>query len=187
MQQKPTLNASDLLANQDFTDLLGQLDEFKAPAAYNPPRGKNPKGGPGRLRRKPPESYPDHPAYVAPEKRPRGRPQGAVENRKEATKSSVMQQRIALEAGLREYIAHPERRKMLQEALDRILRVAAHGLEDKDSVAAARVLFDKLMGSVKQEEDTTQSGAPQIQIVIENATLKPPQPAIEAEFSEVKE
>lgn len=189
----PTLTAEQLLGPEEFADLLGTTaaQEFKPPAVYSPPRGTNPKGGPGRIRRKSPESYPDHPDYVAPPERGRGRPKGSksVSERKQATKSSVTQQRIALEAGLREYIAHPEQRQILSDALDRILRISAYGLEDKDAVAAARVLFDKLLSSVKQEDDATQREVPTVTIEIVNATVKPgaERPVIEVPFSEVKD
>lgn len=186
----PTLSAADLLGPEEFSDLLGATQEFKPPAVYNPPRGTNPRGGPGRKRTKPPETYPDHPDYVAPPDREVGRPKGSksmVPERKQATKSSVTQQRLALEAGLREYIASPKNRELLSAALDRILRISAYGLEDKDSVAAARVLFDKLLSSVKQEEDAVQGGAPTVTIEIVNATIKPAAPVIEAHYSEVKE
>jgi len=169
MPQKPTLNASDLLGREQFADLIGQTDgsEFKAPVVYDEPLE--------------PAEAPE------PEKRGVGRPKGSIAVRKSATKNSVMQQRLALEAGIRDFLVGPANRKMLEDAIDRILRVAAYGLEDKDSVAAFRVLSEKLLSSAKQEEDTAQSSAPQVTIVIENATIKAPQPAIEAEFSEVKD
>lgn len=115
-----------------------------------------------------------------------GRPRGRVDNRIAATKSSVMKQRLALEAGLRDYIAHPNRRKMLRDALDRIMRIAAYGIEDKDAVRAWAVLSDKLMSTAKQEEEASSNKAPEVRIVIENATIKQI-PVIEAVYTEVKE
>lgn len=116
----------------------------------------------------------------------RGRPKGSIAVRKQATKNSIMQQRIALEAGLRDYMEHPNRRILLRDAMDRILRVAAYGLEDKDSVSAMRVLLEKLMSTVKQEEEATGHAPPVIQIEITNATARVAPPAIEAQFTEVK-
>ena len=165
MKQKPTLTANDLLGPEEFADLIGETEgsEFSTTELVN-------------------NLVPAEPAKV-------GRPKGStsVSLRKMATKNSVLQQRLALEAGLRDFIAGPANRKMLEDAIDRILRVAAYGLEDKDSVAAFRVLSEKLLSSAKQDEDAAQGGAPQVTIVIENATVKKPQPAIEAEFSEVKD
>jgi hypothetical protein len=115
-----------------------------------------------------------------------GRPRGRVDNRVESTKSSVMKQRLALEAGLREYIAHPNRRKMLRDALDRIMRIAAYGIEDKDAVRAWAVLSDKLMSTAKQEEEAGSQKNQEITIVIENATVKK-LPVIDGIYTEVKE
>jgi hypothetical protein len=133
---------------------------------------------------------PDHPetdTRVEIEIRERvGRPKGRIDVRKSATKSSVTQQRLALEAGIRDYMAHPNRRKLLRDALDRLLRVAAYGLDDNHAVRAAAVLMEKFLSSAKQEEEISGSGPPQVHIVIENATARVAPPAIEAQFTEVK-
>jgi hypothetical protein len=101
------------------------------------------------------------------------KPTGKIRVRKQASKSGVMQQRLALEAGIRDYISHPKRLKIMRDALDRLFRIAAYGLEDKDSVAAGRVLFEKVMSSAKQEEEASRDAPPQVTIVIENATIRP--------------
>jgi len=155
-----------------FSELLG-IDEFQAPV----PVGEDSK----TLVPVDPEDYIERLA-----KGRGGRPRGRVDNRKGATKTAVMQQRLALEAGLRDYIAHPNRRKMLRDALDRILRIAAYGLEDKDAVRAWGVISDKLMSPAKQEEEASQSKNTEIKIVIENATVKA-LPVIEGEIIQVKD
>jgi len=100
------------------------------------------------------------------------KPSGKIKVRKMASKSGVMQQRLALESGIREYIAHPKRLRVMRDALDRLFRIAAYGLEDKDSVAAGRVLFEKLVSPAKQEEEVSRNDAPSVTIVIENATIR---------------
>ena len=133
---------------------------------------------------------PDHPetdTRVEIEIRGRvGRPKGTIAVRKAATRSSVTQQRLALEAGIREYAVHPNRRKLLRDALDRLFRIAAYGLDDNHAVRAAAVIFEKFLSSAKQEEEASGSAPPQVHIVIENATARVAPAAIDAQFTEVK-
>jgi len=119
------------------------------------------------------------------EKRKRGRPKGSVSVRKQATKSSVTQQRLALEAGIRDYISGSGRLEILRDAIDRTLRIAAYGFEDKDAVSAMRVLLDRLMATAKQEEEATGHAPPAVTIVIENATVKPAPKVVDAEYTEI--
>jgi hypothetical protein len=166
MQPKPT---------QNLDELLGIESEFHAPTVAEEP---------------PPEpdeaQFTDEVPEVEIVARRRGRPKGSINVRKQATKSSVTQQRLALEAGLRDYMEHPNRRLLLRDAFDRILRVAAYGIEDKDAISAMRVLLDKFMSTAKQEEEAAGNAPPQVHIVIENATARVAPPAIDAQFTEVK-
>lgn len=157
---------------QSLDDLLGIETEFHAPAVVEETEPEAPEE--------------QHDVEVYLKKGRGGRPRGSVNVRKQATKSSVMQQRLALEAGLRDYIEHPNRRLLLRDALDRLLRVAAYGLEDKDAISAGRVLFEKLMSTAKQEEEAAGTAPPQVHIIIENATARVAPPAIDAQFTEVK-
>ena len=118
------------------------------------------------------------------EARKLARPKGRIAPRKQASKSSLTQQRLALEAGIRDYMEHPTRTKLLRDALDRSLRIAAYGLEDKDAIAAFRVIFEKFVSSPKQDEEAAGAAPPQVTIVIENATVKPAPQAIDAEFTD---
>lgn len=156
---------------QNLDDLLGLNEvEFHAPAVVDDSETT--------------EEVEDTEEEVA--KRRGGRPKGSINVRKSATKSSVTQQRLALEAGLRDYMVHPNRRILLRDALDRLLRVAAYGLEDKDAISAGRVLFEKLLSTAKQEEEAVGNAPPQVHIIIENATARVAPPAIDAQFTEVK-
>lgn len=146
--------------------------EFNAPAVIEPEEPDEP------------EEQHDVEAYHANGRR--GRPRGSVSVRKQASKSSVTQQRLALEAGLRDYMQHPNRRKLLRDALDRIMRVAAYGSDDNHAVRAFSALFEKLISPAKQEEEVAGHAPPQVHIVIENATARPAPKAIDAEFTEVK-
>lgn len=113
----------------------------------------------------------------------RGRPKGSVYPRKQATKSSVSQQRLALEAGIRDYVSGSGRLEILRDAIDRTLRIAAYGFEDKDAVAAMRVLLDRFMAPAKQEEEASGAAPPSVTIVIENATVKAAPVAVDAEYT----
>lgn len=120
------------------------------------------------------------------EKRKRGRPKGSISVRKQATKSSVSQQRLALEAGIRDYVSGNGRLEILRDAIDRTLRIAAYGFEDKDAVAAMRVLLDRFMAPAKQEEEASGTAPPAVTIVIENATVKAAPKAVDAEYTVIK-
>lgn len=163
MQPKPT---------QNLDELLGVESEFHAPAVVE---DSEPEA---------PEEQHDVEVYLKTGRA--GRPRGSINVRKSATKSSVTQQRLALEAGLRDFMVHPNRRLLLRDALDRLLRVAAYGIEDKDAISAGRVLFEKLLSTAKQEEEATGTAPPQVHIIIENATARVAPPAIDAQFTEVK-
>lgn len=169
---------------QSLDELLGVETEFHAPALVEEP--------PEEVEGSEPEPKTDaeveivvreHNARM--EKGRRGKAKGAISTRKQATKSSVMQQRLALEAGIRDYMEHPNRRLLLRDALDRLLRTAAYSSDDNHATRAMAVLFEKLVSSVKQEEEAASNAPPQVHIVIENATAKPVK-AIDADFTEVK-
>jgi hypothetical protein len=169
---------------QSLDDLLGVETEFHAPAVVDEPTEEVEGSEPDPKTNEDIEIAVTQ--YVARvEKGRRGRPKGSIVPRKAATKSSVTQQRLALEAGIRDYMEHPNRRLLLRDALDRLLRTAAYSSDDNHATRAMGVLFEKLVSSAKQEEEAAGNAPPQIHIVIENATARPVK-AIEAEFTEVK-
>lgn len=98
---------------------------------------------------------------------------GAVANplgRKKGTRNWIVEQKLAFEAALRDYVASPSNARQFLSAIDNLMRIAAgEGAEDKDSVAAMKILTDKFMASGPTEDDGPKA-MPAIQIVIENHT-----------------
>lgn len=115
---------------------------------------------------------------------------GAVANPKgrgKGTRNWIVEQKLAFEAALRDYVASPTNARRFLDAMDNIIRIAAGdgGVEDKDSVAAMKILTDKFMASTADRDDGPKEGPPPVRIVIENHTTEPVKPriVIEGEYS----
>jgi hypothetical protein len=112
---------------------------------------------------------------------------GNPAGRKPGSKNYVTQQRLAMEAALRDYMHTPTRRAKIMKLIDRVLDVGLTG-EDKNAVAAAKIIFDKVLGSVKQDDDASSKAPPKVVVVIENATKRPASVKVEdAQYTDTTE
>ena len=101
----------------------------------------------------------------------------------EARKAAITPDK-ALEGALREYMGKPERKAKIIKAVDRLIDLAAESPDEKVAVNALKVLLDKVMSSAKQDEDGATREAPEVRIIIENATARVAPKIIDAEFTE---
>lgn len=102
---------------------------------------------------------------------------GVVANPKgrgKGTRNWIIEQKLAFESALREYVAHPANSKTFMSAMDNLMRIAAGegGAEDKDAVAAMKILTDKFMASAPDAPE--QAPPPPVVVVIENHTKDVP-------------
>lgn len=74
---------------------------------------------------------------------------------------------MALEAALRSYISQDDNLDKVLAALDRLFVIAQNG-GDKEAIAAAKVLFDKLLTAPKDSGDSG-DGPQQLTVVITQA------------------
>lgn len=95
---------------------------------------------------------------------PKGKPVG--------TKSWITIERENLELVLRKYLSDPKQMKKATAAVDRLFTLAMES-DDKVSVQAMKVLFDKILPTPKAAEPEATEKAPSVHIVIENATKIP--------------
>lgn len=111
---------------------------------------------------------------------PAGRPVGS--------KNYVTEQRLAMEAALRDYMHTPTRRARLMKLIDRVLEIGLTG-EDKNAINAAKIMFDRVLSGAKQEDDAGGKTPPRVVVVIENMTQQPAKVAVitEGQFTEVLE
>lgn len=111
---------------------------------------------------------------------PAGRPVGS--------KNYVTEQRLAMEAALRDYMHTPARRARIMRLIDRVLEIGMTGT-DKDAINAAKIMFDRVLSGAKQEDDIGGKTPPRVVVVIENMTQQPAKVAVitEGQFTEVHE
>ncbi len=94
-----------------------------------------------------------------------------------------------LEAGLRDYIADPQRAKKLLLGIDRVLDIATLG-EDKDAISAMKLLLDRVMPAMPPKEvEEAEKTDRRLQIIIQtNPDAKVPvQAVVEGEFTTIEE
>lgn len=75
---------------------------------------------------------------------PAGKPKGL--------KNHITQRRLELEAALTDYLAEPTQRRRAQLAIDRLFDVVEAG-DDREAVAAIKILFGSVLTSSKQAEE----------------------------------
>ena len=97
--------------------------------------------------------------FVAGHQHSVGRPKGS--------RNRITEERLALEAALREYLGEEGNANKAKAAIDRIFTIASQG-EDKDAIQAIKLLLDKVMTSPKQEE-TGGGGSNTLHITIDRA------------------
>jgi len=105
------------------------------------------------------------------------------------TRQRITREKLAMEQALREYMAEPQRFDRIRGSIDRILDIVERG-EAKVAVSAFKVLSDKVLPTLKPEEDV-QKGPAQIHITIDSFAVKGAKPvqdadgAIDGEFTEI--
>lgn len=104
------------------------------------------------------------------------------------TRQRITQEKLAMEQALREYMADESRFDRIKGSIDRLLDIIENG-EDKVAVSAVKVLTDKVLPTLKPEEDT-QKGPAQIQITIDSSAVKGAKPVqagavVDGEFTEI--
>ena len=109
---------------------------------------------------------------------------GNPKGREVGSKNYVTKERLALEGAIRAYIGNANLRPKLIKAVDRLIDIAGESPDEKVAVNAMKVLFDKILSSAKQDEDGSIKEAPEVRIIIENATARVAPKVIDAEFTE---
>lgn len=107
-----------------------------------------------------------------------------AKGREKGSRNVATQERLALEAVLREYMNQPEKVQLIERAIDRLMNIAAFSDEEKNAVAAIKVLTDKVLATAKQEDQNTEQKAPVVHVVIDNLTARdvtPPRVVIDQE------
>lgn len=95
-------------------------------------------------------------------------------------------EKLAFEKALRDYVHDPLRAKKLIEGIDRVLDIARAAEKDSDSVAAMKLLLDRVMPvmppSLAEEAEKADN---RLQIIIQtNPNATSPIHVIEGEYSE---
>lgn len=90
--------------------------------------------------------------------------------RKVGSRNRITEERQALEAALRQYMARPDKRKKIYAVFDHLLDLAVNADDEKTSVMAIKVLFGKILAEAKQVDDIADREVPKVQIIIENYT-----------------
>jgi len=109
---------------------------------------------------------------------------GNPKGREAGSKNFVTKERLALEGAIRAYLGNANLRPKLIKAVDRLIDIAGESPDEKVAVNAMKVLFDKILSSAKQDEDGSIKEAPEVRIIIENATARVAPKVIDAEFTE---
>lgn len=102
------------------------------------------------------------------------------EGRKKGTRNWIVEQKLAFEAALRDYVASPDRAQRFLDAIDNLMRIAAGegNAEDRDAVGAMKILTDKFMSGAGPEVEPSQhapGAVAAIKVVIENHSASAPQ------------
>jgi hypothetical protein len=101
----------------------------------------------------------------------------------------ITQERLMLEAALRDYVADPKQSQQLLLGIDRVLSIAVKG-DDKDAISAMKLLLDRVMPAMppKMEEEAEKTDR-RLQIIIQTnpqATV-PVQTVIDGEATVIEE
>lgn len=89
-------------------------------------------------------------------------------------------ERVAFESALRQYVADPLRAHKLLEGIDRVLKIAVEAEKDSDSIAAMKLMLDRVMPALPpQVGDEAEKTDTRLQITIQtNANAKSPIEAV---------
>lgn len=110
-----------------------------------------------------------------------GNPAGRIKG----ARNHLTIERLALEGALRSYIANPGNLGKLKQSIDRILDIAIEG-EDKQAVAAFKVLADKVLTAPKDSAEADQQAPSNVTLRIENLTLPEQRERISVDIEDAK-
>lgn len=83
-------------------------------------------------------------------------------------KNAMTLERLAFERALRQYVAEPDRAEQLLKGIDRVLQIAVTAEKDSDSVAAMKLMLDRVMPAMppklSEEAEKTDN---KLQIIIQ--------------------
>lgn len=94
---------------------------------------------------------------------------GNPNGRGKGVKNRIKEIQLQHELALREYMSDPTRQLKVLHGLDNIFRIMEQG-EDKDAVAAAKLVFDRLMPKHSPAGEESGGGPRAVQVIIENNT-----------------
>jgi len=86
------------------------------------------------------------------------------------TRQRITQEKLAMEQALRLYMADEKNARRILGSIDRLLDIVETG-EDKVAVSAIKVLTDKVLPTLKPEEEQ-QKGPNRIEITIDTSAVK---------------
>jgi hypothetical protein len=112
-----------------------------------------------------------------------GNPAGRIKG----ARNRLTIERLALETALREYIANPDNLLKLKLGIDRILNIAVYSVEDKNAVAAFKILADKVLTAPKDSGEQEQNTPHSVTVVIENMTTVPKKVNVDIEDADYDE
>lgn len=114
---------------------------------------------------------------------------GNPEGKAKGLRNYVTYERLMLEAALRDYVGHPEQRKLLLAGIARILKIAIDG-EDAQAISAMKLLLDRVMPAMplKESEEPERTDRKLEIIIRTNPDAKVPvQAVIDGDFKVIEE
>lgn len=112
---------------------------------------------------------------------------GNPAGRRKGLKNYITEERLLLEAALREYAGSDKNKNKLLKAIDRLIDISVNG-EDKVAVNALKVLLDKVMPAASsQNEEDGNNGKGALTIVFASADGQAGRPVeiLEGEATEI--
>jgi hypothetical protein len=114
---------------------------------------------------------------------------GNPEGRPAGTRNHIKQLQQDTEHALRDYLATPANQVRAMKGIDRIFHIMEHGGE-KEAVSAFKVLFDRILPNVKQQEEGESKGQQRpvvLQIVNHTGDNAPPVRVIDGDYEDVSD